>query len=325
MQVAPAVASWLHESYFFSRNVFWKIFFSLCIALRRLVQFCWVPFADIVFIQKPLMPPPWPALEPLIARWSRKMVFDFDDAIFLPSPFATRKLSAQALSSRFQKIVGCADLVLAGNGFLAQEATKFVSRVEVLPTVVDSQRFFSKATKLRGTDKKAGELVIGWMGSPTTAFYLDDIREVIVQLSRKFMIQWNFVGAGAWAMEDTHVTVEPWKYETEVAKLQSFDIFISPLRATSWENGKCGLKTLTAMSAGLPVIASAVGVHKDIIQDGANGFLAASPSEWKEKLSRLLSDPSLRAQLGGAARKTIQQNYDLTLAAHRLAEILKTI
>ena len=320
VRVAPALPAVLHRTYFFSRSFFWKAILSVVVLLRRLAQIRHVPFADVVFIQKPLLPGNWLPLEALVKKLARKVIFDFDDAIFLPSPFGTHGLSEQTLRSRFQKIVVRADLVIAGNAFLAREAAKFAPRVEVLPTVVDARRF-----KPREDSKPRDVLVLGWMGSPSTAHYLREIEPVIAEISGQFQVRWVFVGASPLNMNHAQISFEPWSYETEVQQLQSFDIFISPLRDTPWEQGKCGLKTLTAMSAGLPVIASAVGVHKEIIQDGVNGFLASSSEEWEKKLSQCLSDQALRQRLGKEARKTVLQNFDLYKNGAHLLSILKSL
>lgn len=316
-RLAPAVPSALHETYFFSRNTAWKALLSLVIFLRRLVQLCRIPFADVVFVQKPLLPAGWPPLEPLAALFAKKLVFDCDDAIFLPSPFRKGRRTPGNLAERFRKIAASADLVLAGNAFLAEEAARCAPRVEIFPTVVDTGRF-----AVNGRPERAS-CVIGWMGSPSTAVYLQGFKDVMAELSQQFSARWVFVGAPVMAWDGIPGTFEDWAYATEVEKMQSFDIFISPLENTPWEEGKCGLKTLTAMSAGLPVVASAVGVHKDIVKDGVNGFLASTPEEWKEKLSLLVSDAGLRRKLGDEARKTVQRDFDLAQAAHRLAALLQ--
>jgi glycosyltransferase involved in cell wall biosynthesis len=71
------------------------------------------------------------------------------------------------------------------------------------------------------------------------------------------------------------------------------------------------------------VVAAAVGVNRDIVQDGVNGYLAASPAEWSDKLSRLLADPGRRATFAAAGRRTIEQRYSLKVTAPALANILQ--
>jgi glycosyltransferase involved in cell wall biosynthesis len=65
------------------------------------------------------------------------------------------------------------------------------------------------------------------------------------------------------------------------------------------------------MSLEIPAVMSPVGVNKDIVQDGLNGFLAESTEEWVDKLSRLIDDAPLRRQLGKAGRKTVEERFSI--------------
>lgn len=91
-----------------------------------------------------------------------------------------------------------------------------------------------------------------------------------------------------------------------------------------WSRGKCGFKAIQFMACGVPVVASAVGVNREIIQDGVNGFLAATEEEWVEKLGWLLSDPSLREKLGRAERETIVEQYSLAVHAPTMATVFRS-
>jgi len=73
------------------------------------------------------------------------------------------------------------------------------------------------------------------------------------------------------------------------------------------------------------VIASKVGVNRDIIQDGINGFLAASEQEWCDKLVLLLKNPDLRREIGLAGRKTVEERYSLDVNAPKLLQALHDI
>ena len=77
------------------------------------------------------------------------------------------------------------------------------------------------------------------------------------------------------------------------------------------------------MACGVPVVAAAVGVNREIIQDGVNGFLASTPAEWVTKLGLLISDPELRARFAIAGRETIENSYSLRVNAPRVAAVLR--
>ena len=115
-----------------------------------------------------------------------------------------------------------------------------------------------------------------------------------------------------------------WALDREVSLFNTCDVGVYPLADDEWSKGKCGFKAIEFMACGVPVVAAAVGVNREIIQDGVNGFLASTEAEWVEKLQRLLEDPALRARFAEAGRRTIEERYSLRAHAPRLAAVLRT-
>jgi glycosyltransferase involved in cell wall biosynthesis len=113
--------------------------------------------------------------------------------------------------------------------------------------------------------------------------------------------------------------------EREVADLQDAAIGVMPLDDTAWARGKCGLKLLQYMAVGLPAIASPVGVNRDIIMTGHNGFLAATAQEWYDCLESLCRQPQLRQDIGLAARRTVEERYSLAVWGPRLADLYQSL
>ena len=114
----------------------------------------------------------------------------------------------------------------------------------------------------------------------------------------------------------------PWDERSEVDEISKFDIGIMPLTDDEWAKGKCGYKLLQVMAAAKPVIGSALGTNRVIIQDDQNGLLAGSLPEWQSGFKRLIGDAALRTRLGEAGRATVEQHYSLRGAAERLATVL---
>lgn len=88
--------------------------------------------------------------------------------------------------------------------------------------------------------------------------------------------------------------------------LAGMDIFVMP----SLQEG-LGLAVMEAMAQGLPVVGSAVGGIKTLIDDGKNGLLVrpADPQALEVGISRLLDNKALREELGANARKFISDNF----------------
>jgi glycosyltransferase involved in cell wall biosynthesis len=265
-----------------------------------------------------------PLVETLLAHaHGRPLVYDFDDAIFLSnSSDANRFASALKYPQKVAAIIGRSALVLAGNEYLASYARAYNTAVTVLPTCVDTNVFVP-----RHTPRSAGDpLVVGWIGTPTTATYLKLLGPSLSRLASRHPFVLRVSGSGE-SLEFSGVTTvnERWSLEREVELFNTCDIGVYPLTDDEWAKGKCGFKAIQFMACGVPVVAAAVGVNKDIIQDGVNGLLASTPQEWDEKIGRLLCDGDLRRRLGAAGRRTIEEKYSLAVNAPALASMLREV
>jgi glycosyltransferase involved in cell wall biosynthesis len=270
---------------------------------------------DAIFIYREALPVGPAIIETLLAQAPGvAIVYDFDDAVFLPNTSeANRPIALLKWPSKVRTIIRRSDVVIAGNEFLASYARQYNGSVRVIPTVVDTTKFVPRSDRAdaeyRGT---AAPPIIGWIGTPTTAPYLLSLQPELQELARTHPFVLRVCGAGA-EMEIPGVTVAntPWTLDGEVALFNTCDVGVYPLSDDEWAKGKCGFKAIQFMACGVPIVAAPVGVNREIIQDGANGLLAATPAEWIEKLGRLLADTALRAQLGAAGRRTIHERYSL--------------
>ena len=116
-----------------------------------------------------------------------------------------------------------------------------------------------------------------------------------------------------------------WSSATETTELAATDIGVSWLSDDLWGQGKCGLKVLQYMAAGLPVVANSVGVHRKMIVHGESGFLADTPDEWAEAVSLLAENPSLRRRMGTAARRNVESDYNVRRWGPKVAKLLRQL
>jgi glycosyltransferase involved in cell wall biosynthesis len=283
---------------------------------------------DAILIYREIFPVGPALIEWLLGRrGTPPVVFDFDDAIFLPSVSdANRVIRVLKQPGKVATIVRNSDHVIAGNEYLAAYARRFTSAVTVIPTCVDTTRFLPDPDGMSRNGSDGRDLVVGWIGSPTTASYVRGLTGVLRRVRERHRFVLRISGAGEPLAVDGIRTEQPaWTLGTEVELFNTCDIGVYPLADDEWSRGKCGFKAIEFMACGVPVVASAVGVNRQIIQDGVNGFLAATDDEWVEKLGRLLTDRDLRRRFAAAGRRTIEERYSLRVHAPTMAATLREI
>lgn len=264
---------------------------------------------DIIFIQREALFLGTSFFEKRAFRSGKKVIFDFDDSIWLAdtSP-GNKKWEGIKNPEKFFKNVSYANCVIAGNTYLASKAEPYNKNVKIIPTTIDTD-FHIPKPELRNKET----LVIGWSGSISTIKHFEIILPVLLKLKDlyKEKISFRIVGDQRYKNKLLPVETFAWTEETEVDLLNSFDIGIMPLPDDEWTRGKCGLKGLSYMACEVPVIMSNVGENKNIIIHGQNGFLANDENEWFELLKQLIENKTLRETLGKAGRKTVIEKYSV--------------
>lgn len=265
---------------------------------------------DAVFVQKGVFPGLYSGFERKFAA-RRPLVFDFDDAIWLPRVGGSRVLRTLHREAAVQDILRCAAAVIAGNDFLAEYAARFNRKVTVVPSSISVEAY----------ETAANSGLVGWIGSRTTLPYLKPLKAIFETLGIKPRI----IASGDPTQLGFEVEFRPWRLETEMEELSHIGIGIAPLPDTPWEHGKCGVKILQYMASGIPVVASPVGANRGIVTHGVNGFLAGNTQEWTTALHRLIADPKLRQQLGTAGHQTVEKRFRVQRAAETVASVLRPL
>ncbi|TWA77118.1 glycosyltransferase involved in cell wall biosynthesis [Azospirillum brasilense] len=273
---------------------------------------------DLVWLEKEALP--WlPArVEAAAGLGAVPYVMDIDDAWF--ERYARHRLASvrALLGTKFATLARNARIVLAGNPYLADWAAGAGARdVRIQPTVVELGHYAA----LPVSERKPGDpATVGWIGSPSTAHYLAPIGGALARLGPA--VRLRVVGAAGLDLP-VPATFVPWREESEAEELARFDIGVMPLPDEPWERGKCGYKLIQYMAAARPVVASPVGVNTTLVQDGVNGFLAEGPEAWAQALGRLAADPDLRARMGAAGRRMVEERYNLAVATPPLVQALR--
>ncbi|MBI3491701.1 MAG: glycosyltransferase family 4 protein [Acidobacteria bacterium] len=244
---------------------------------------------DILYIYREAFPVGPALLEALLARTPGvAIVYDFDDAVYLPNTSdANRAIAALKWPGKVKSIVRRSDCVIAGNEYLAAWARQYSDAVRVIPTCVDTDKFVPRPDVGRVLSDPASRPhvgrvlldparpIVGWIGTPTTVPYLLSLRSILQDVARTHRFVLRVCGAGA-DLRIPGVTVEnvPWALDAEVSLFNTCDVGVYPLSDDEWARGKCGFKAIQFMACGVPVVSARVGVNREIIQDGTNGLRA---------------------------------------------------
>jgi glycosyltransferase involved in cell wall biosynthesis len=285
--------------------------------LSRLLLYRHLQQADVVLVQRKLLPA-WQLR--LIRRRVRWLIYDFDDAIFLRNSYDPRGHDSPVRSHRFDEMVRQADVVVAGNEFLREQAAPVTSpkRIHVIPTCVDVSRY---PQAQHAPDQRPVQLA--WIGSINTIKGLERLTPVLEALGKTVAgLQLKVICDRSLTLQHLDVSFVPWSEGTEGAELAGADIGISWLPDDPWSRGKCGLKVLQYMAAGLPVVANPVGMQAQLVRHGETGLLVRTAAEWADAIRRLAADPALRRAMGRAGRSWVEKEYDVRLGAARWLELL---
>jgi glycosyltransferase involved in cell wall biosynthesis len=282
--------------------------------LRRMLDLRHLRGYDAVICEQELLPYLPGSIDVLFARAAARFIVDYDDNPHI------KYAAFPLLERRIPQIMAAADTVVAGNSYLAAFAKSFTARVRVIPTMVDLAVYPTCATP-----RKTTLVRIVWIGTPVTANLLAPILPVLSRLQAEHPnLSLRFIGAGSSINCSTlKAEVCEWFEDTETELLSEGDIGIMPLPDTSFARYKCGLKLIQYMACFLPVVASPVGVNKDLVESGRNGFLATSLSEWYAALKTLILDGELRRSYGEYGRAKVSHNYTREIGFSMWQDILK--
>lgn len=276
---------------------------------------------DTIFVNREAMLTRSTFFERYFAKSRARLIFDFDDAIWKHNVSEANKRFAWLKNpSKTDRIIGLADIVIAGNQYLADYASSFAKNIRIIPTTINTDEYLPPSRK-----NEDHQVCIGWSGSITTIQHYKSILPVLYNLKEKYgsRIIFKLIGDEKFTDDKLGLQGIRWHKDSEVKDLSEFDIGIMPLPDDEWAKGKCGLKGLQYMALETPTLMSPVGVNSEIINDGVNGYLPIDENDWIEKLSLLIESAELRKKLGKAARETVVEKYSFNAWKNTYLDLLK--
>ena len=275
-------------------------------------------FFDLAIVHCELLPflPGW--LERNLLKLP--FIYDCDDAFYLKYRQGRLRSLQPLLGAKIERMMAAAVVVTAGNAELAAYARRFNSNVTLLHSVVDTDQMRPASGGLCHHPDQP--FTVGWIGSPSTAPYLQQLVVPLQQLSRERAVRLIVVGGSAPDISGVDVIEQPWSLEEELRLIQQFDVGVMPLPDTPWARGKCAFKLIQCMACAIPVIASPVGANVDAVPLTC-GMLASSADQWLVAFRQLAADPELRIRMGLAGRQWVEERYSLRSALPVLADVIR--
>ena len=284
--------------------------------LARIHLYASVGAFDVVILQRRLLSLPELLL---LRRFARRLIFDCDDAVWLRDSYSGKGFEHARRRRRFGNTVRRCDAVVAGNRFLADEVRGLNANVQVIPTCVEPTAY-----PLAAHTREPGTARLAWVGSSSTLQGLEQNRAMFDAVGRAVPgVRLAVICDRFPTFVSLPVDAIPWSGETEAAEIAASDVGIGWVPDDPWSRGKCGLKLLQYLAAGLAVVANPVGVQAGIITHGETGLLATTPEEWVSAVRTLASDPALRRKLGRAGRERVEREYSVASGAERWVGVLR--
>ena len=271
---------------------------------------------EVFFVHRKTYPPPFARR---LRRKGRAFVFDMDDALDLPPP---GRDFGEAVGLRYRRnfvaTVAQADLVLCGNGELAARVPH--GRTAIVPTAIDTDRFRP------GAARPAEGPVLGWVGHSDNLPYLEALGEPLRELARRHPgLKLVVVADRPLEIPGVDVVFRKWRLEEEISCFDGIAVGLMPLEDTPWARAKCAFKAIQYMALGIPAVASPVGMNRELIRDGVNGFLPADPSGWVAAIDLLLRDAATTRAVGARGRDTVEREFSVDRVGRRVAGLCRRV
>lgn len=292
--------------------------------LQRVSQSNELRQADVVWIHRFAAPIGTGLVASYIKALNYPLIYSYDDAVYIKRGKPNRLRDWFGSWRDIDGAVSKSDAVLAWNRELQAHALNLGKKVCLLPAAIDTARY-AQIRKSIIAHHDDSTFRLGWIGTPSSAQYLDLVHSVLGTLAKEGPVEVRLIGGDMADVPGATVRRIRWQQETEVQELCEVDVGIAPLPDNPWTRGKSGLKVVQYMGCGLPVVASAVGAHLDLIQDGVQGFLVDSQEEWLEALRTLRDNRLLRSRMGLSGFETAQTKHDFSVVARAVVDVCKQV
>jgi glycosyltransferase involved in cell wall biosynthesis len=236
--------------------------------------------------------------------------YDLDDAIFL---------GKGKTAVGIKRLVEGAAANFAGNQYLADFCKQYSSKVFVIPTAVDTDRF----VPVSNLDENRG-FVIGWSGTSSSFKFFKPLEMELTGFLKHHKGASLKICSDRFPHELTelapYIQFERWTPKNEEKQIQSFSVGIMPLENSDWVKGKCAYKSLLYASCGVPTIADAYGMSKDVLALGRMGIGCEGARQWRDALEFVYMNRESLPSVFPDCRRIILENFSVDIISTRISK-----
>lgn len=257
---------------------------------------------------------------------------------FAPALIVTRRMDYRPnrifAPYLFNRTVDCVVAISGGVADSLEAAGVERSHVSVVPSGVDCAHFRPpsadervKARATFGIDD--GEIAIAAVGALEPRKGHRYLIEAIATLAQSGIALKCFIAGDGSIRAELECKVADLGCAGQVAMLGRIDprelLRASDIFAMPSLNEGLGVAALEAMASGLPTIASAVGGLSEVVEHDVTGILVAPgrADEIGSAIAWLKKSAELRAKMGAAARRRVENNYSMDSMAQRTLELYR--
>lgn len=256
----------------------------------------------------------------------RKVIFDFDDAIYVKDFCHYRSRWLTRFSSA----------VVVGNEHLRKWAMIRNPRVYIIPTAIPFDVYKQYA---RSALPASSPLVIGWSGHAINhvknlRLLVPVFRELLLkQISFKFILIGGMeyepmqeLFADLKGLDITIIDSIEWTDPKNIARLiQTFDIGVMPLVKDPNTEGKCALKAIEYMACAVPAIVSPVGANISLVENEIDGWHAETTKDWVSVITHIVNNPTSLSEIGIKAQKKVERYYTYDAIIPKMKQIIESV
>ena len=317
----------LWRSLYSPKNNFIKILGTLRGYIIRIRDLFYLKKYDLIYIFMWVTPFGTTLFERLVRFLSKKVIYDFDDAVHLTNHVQNHSLVRRVIGlfrgkNKTNYLIKSSDHVIVSSPFhvdFCKEKNR-KSNCTYIPCSLDGSRFVPSKTKHQNDIP-----VIGWTGTFSSKFYLDSLMKVFLELKKRCDFKLLIIGNFDFTLPNINLEVIKWTKKNEVQDLQLIDIGIYPLLPDEWGLGKGALKAIHYMAIGIPLVATDFGTTSLVVKDKVNGFLVKSEKEWVEALENLIKDIKKRKEFGEKGREIFEFNYSTNVVKNKYLSVLNSL